>query len=1315
MLNLIPRFIHDKYRDGEIRGRFETASVFIDIVGFTALTGGLMKRGKEGAELISDIINRVYSPFIEKVYHAGGFVSAFAGDSFTALFPSGSTRYVENVVLDIKNDFDSGRDDSVESSYRSDLNIRIGISFGEVDWGIVGSALKTFYFRGEPITESARIIDTIEPGNIAIHGYDSGKLPRNTSDKIITDTCTGVGARPSQGRMRRSILEKFVPDHLPKFGLAGEFRDVAAVFTAFRGYDNYEYIDHFISRAVAVTSALGGYPSGLFFDDKGPHMLILFGAPKSYENNTKRAIDFAMKLRDEFGSNVKSGLTHGIAYVGVVGSRRRCTYTALGDKINLSARLMSCADWESILISGELETRIASLYKTSEFASLHLKGIKERVPTYRIVSRFGAGEPKLFEGSTVGRDREIAKLEEQCRPIYSGSPGGVVYVYGEAGIGKSRLIYDLGQRETKAKSIVLQTDSILRKSMNPFVYGLRTYFGQSDSKTGDENRAAFADIFDKLITGSNAVGGDRSVRDRVNELLRVKSILGALVGLTWESSLYEELDAEGRFSNTLFAIKELIKAESLMQPVILFLEDLHWIDEDSRRVFSTLTRNLAGYPIIVIATSRLNDDGSRPFLELDHDVKCSEVIVEHLSSDIARAFIAKQFDRPISDGAISFVIRQTGGNPFYIEQFCRYLIENEMLTVSEDEYHLSARDIDIPTGIRAILVARIDRLSRELQDMIRTASVLGREFETSILSRMMRILEDSSVNANYLLLLQEGENNAIWSAVNEILYIFKHALLRDTVYDMQLRKRLRELHGTAALALQKYYGSDETRYADIAFHYENAEIPGKAVHFLRKAADYAKREYKNEQYLAHSRHLLAFTKSDEEKAAINFEIAITLINSGEWESATAIFEDITRFARTSDNSELLAKNLNKLGWLYLNSGNPDEAEDTYRKALQISEEIIDLHGQSESLYGIGTVATHKGEYEDALRLSARSRAAAERINDRKKVANAVQLMGKIHSRAGNLEKGTECYEEFLKISRESSDKYDICTGLSLLGLNTEEMGNPDKALVLYDEAIGIAKELGSKKELARSYNNKAIVYEKQGNYPEAHRFYTSSYDISLEMGDVVSSSISLMNIANINGKLGKLDEALDILDRVLALGDGMDEQNRSFAVAIIGAIHCSRGEFGLAVKHLQQAEDIAWNIGVPMLAALFITVKISALLELKRFEEAARNIERALPIVKEGGDTETAAMIDILQAEVTAHFDRDEGVAKMTELINGFTDTKELAEAYYRLYRVSGEEGHRQEAIRYREELINLLPEYSNRVILEYLELRGNPLPADRS
>lgn len=417
MLNLIPRFIHDKYKDGEVYGCFEGISVFIDIVGFTALTGGLMKRGKEGAEVISNIINRLYTPLIKKVYRAGGFVSVFAGDSFTALFPSGNMCYIKNMALAIQSNIESMRNIFDENNKGHDLNIRIGISSGEVDWGIVGTTRKAFYFKGKPITESALVIKTIEPGNIAIYGENSKKLMDDKSCKVKEHTYTGI--RASRGRMRHSILEEFVPDHLPEYEMAGEFRDVTAVFTAFRTFNNHEDIDNFISKILTITGSLGGYPNGLFFDDKGPHMLTLFGAPKSYENNLKRALDYTMKLRNEFGSNVKSGLSRGIAYVGIVGSQRRCTYTSIGDKVNISARLMSNADWDSILISGELETQTAKWYKTAEFASLILKGITNPVSTYNVISPLEVREPKLFEGETVGREREITILEEHCKTIWS--------------------------------------------------------------------------------------------------------------------------------------------------------------------------------------------------------------------------------------------------------------------------------------------------------------------------------------------------------------------------------------------------------------------------------------------------------------------------------------------------------------------------------------------------------------------------------------------------------------------------------------------------------------------------------------------------------------------------------------------------------------------------------------------------------------------------------------------------------------------------------------------------------------------------------
>ena len=249
-----------------------------------------------------------------------------------------------------------------------------------------------------------------------------------------------------------------------------------------------------------------------------------------------------------------------------------------------------------------------------------------------------------------------------------------------------------------------------------------------------------------------------------------------------------------------------------------------------------------------------------------------------------------------------------------------------------------------------------------------------------------------------------------------------------------------------------------------------------------------------------------------------------------------------------------------------------------------------------------------------------SRDIAKKINNIESFSKSIQLMGKIYTRLGDLEKGTEFYKEFITISREAGIKQNICVGLSLLGLNTEEMGNTEKAMSLYNEAIETAKEIGSKFELARSYINLALLYENRGDYRKALHYYTLSYDMLLEIGNIRSALISLINTGLINGKLGNLDKAFDVLNEALTQSDRLDEQNRSYAAAYIATIYKYKCQYREAARYFQEAEDIAWKIKFPLTAALFTTSKVEVLIEMKKYEEALINIEKALPVLKEGND-----------------------------------------------------------------------------------------------
>jgi len=347
--------------------------------------------------------------------------------------------------------------------------------------------------------------------------------------------------------------------------------------------------------------------------------------------------------------------------------------------------------------------------------------------------------------------------------LYPGKLAGVVYIYGEAGIGKSHLAYELRralQKQGDLSWFTGQTDQILRQAFNPFAYFLKRYFNQFPEATLDENKANFEERLNRLIADLSELGLE-SVQGLTDELVRTKSVLGALVGLHWPGSLYESLDGNLRYQNTLFAIKTLLLAESRLAPIILELEDLHWLDEASHEALTTLSRNISDYPLLVVVTSRYADDGSKPDLTLAEDTPTTIVDLNVLSPEDLRHLAEDILGGPVADSLVELLLERTQANPFFAQQFLYYFHENDLLEQVERPSTVWAVkediSVDVPTNINAILIARIDRLAQSVKDVVKAAAVLGREFDDRILARMLQTDISEEVHI--------AEQEQVWSRV----------------------------------------------------------------------------------------------------------------------------------------------------------------------------------------------------------------------------------------------------------------------------------------------------------------------------------------------------------------------------------------------------------------------------------------------------------------------------------------------------------------------------------------------------------------------
>ncbi|HMX41992.1 MAG TPA: adenylate/guanylate cyclase domain-containing protein, partial [Saprospiraceae bacterium] len=339
---------------------------------------------------------------------------------------------------------------------------------------------------------------------------------------------------------------------------------------------------------------------------------------------------------------------------------------------------------------------------------------------------------------------------------------------------------------------------------------------------------------------------------------RTQSVLAAMLGIQYPGSLWEQLDARGRYQNALAAMANLFVAESLMQPVVIELEDAHWYDDMSREFLGQFIRRAPGHPILFLVTSRYEDDGSRAYLFRapvlqEIGVPHTEVDLNFLSPDDLRAFAEARLGGTLDPDLYELLQRMTQGNPFYVEQMADYFREANLLKSHNGMLHLDqAEDFQLADSVKQIMMARIDRLSGLVKETVKAAAVIGREFELPVLSAVMAKQEEFvRRNGDLERVLREQVQTAekwqVWYAMNELRYIFRHSLLREAAYDMQLRTRLRELHHSIAEAIEQLYPGSEERYVDLAFHYEQSEDRKKTNQYLEKAARYSQRNFLNRQ------------------------------------------------------------------------------------------------------------------------------------------------------------------------------------------------------------------------------------------------------------------------------------------------------------------------------------------------------------------------------------------------------------------------------------------------------------------------------------
>lgn len=1150
---MAPRFILEQHRRGVHRGELSAAALFVDISGFSAMMDTLMAHGQHGAEVGANIMRAALDPAIEAVFHHGGFVSNQAGDAFTAIFPVcedasdlDATRHALAVAVRIQAACQAHP--IYDSPYGAfPIGVKVGLAVGALQWGIVRSAddqRAAYYFRGDVIDACAEAEHHARAGDIMLSREASRLLAGTVTVEangeigrvldIHAELPAGYSSPP--GAPDLATLSRFFPLSVLTQEYSGEFRWVISMFVALPTVRTDTQLHAFVQTVFELQQRYGGFISRVDFGDKGANLLIFWGAPVSHENDIQRSLDFLLDLQASSSIPVNAGVTYRIAHAGAIGGAQAEEYTCYGRGVNLAARLMTASAPGEILLDEEIARRAEERFELEFVGERSFKGFADRQRVYQLVDR-KEGHDSLFRWPLVGRARELRQLEAFVQPLGRGDCAGAAIIQGEAGMGKSHLVHDMRHApavETLAAAWALcQTNQTLRTSFGPFRHWLMDYFGQSPTQVDARNKLAFNRRINTLV----AEAGDARLS---RELDRTRSFIGALIGLRWPDSLYEEMDPEGRFENTVEGLITLVLVESLRQPVILLLEDAQWLDTDSLALLERLWRRVAGRPVALLVTARseqLAEETRSRLQRLVAHLPWTEIELARLNEDDLARLAADILGAPAAPSLLALLRRQTEGNPLFAQQYVLHLKEQGQLA-QDKTGALGVPSLDLaaaPPDVQALIIARMDTLAQEIRNVVHTAAVLGREFEVRLLSQMLR-------NGRPLqTVVASAEQAAIWQPLSELRYIFLHTLVRDTAYGMLTHQRRQQLHLLAAEALETVYAADVTPAAPaIGFHFEQAERAEPARRYLTLAGEEAARAYHNQAAVDYFTRALALAptpqqrcdlllareavfnwQGDRQRQAEDLQTLATLAEqladqrihaevrlrqanfqraTGDIPAALLHAQAAMAAARLAGDAGAEARGYALSGRILLHQGRYREAEERLALAIKLAGRAGDVRTEAQSTYDTGVARYYQGDYARARDEIGAARELYARIADLKGEVSAGFMAATIQKQLGAYQAALDALHDSLAAAQRGGWRQGEAQILATLGNTYFHLGDTAQALAYHQEALAACRALGDREGEAASIDTLGLIAASQDDYDTALQRYEEALAIQQAIG-----------------------------------------------------------------------------------------------------------------------------------------------------------------------------------------------------------------------
>ena len=1055
--------------------------------------------------------------------------------------------------------------------------------------------------------------------------------------------CGSCGVRLSSPGVAGDLakIRKYIPSYLAdklqqsEGYIEGERKKVTAVFVDISGFTamselrDPEEVSAVVTPCHTMLGDIIDEYGGVVDKIVGDGLMAIFGIP-AHEDDPERAILAAMEMQqgmailsEELSNNmdlslgISIGINTGIVIIGDVGTSLRLDYTVMGDVVNIASRLEATADKGEILLGHETYRKTAHCFDFEKLAPIRVRGKSQPLQVYKVLLR--KEEPLQARGIEglhspfIGRNEEFSVCRRVIARLSTGK-GGTLLITGEAGFGKSRLVAEL-QEYARGLDIAWLEGKCVSYARSigywVFVDALKNYFGIRDE-------AGTTEIERTLKS--------RGATSNIGE--SVVSIVGSLLSSKRESENAGGGLADSEKKLRIFAaIKDILAAESQTNPVILALDDLHWIDALSMELLIFLIKELSHDRVTFICIYRsmagIPDDHFVQQLEKEYlhsasttSGACTRVVLDPLSnvdSNLLLSSLLTAEDLPPKIKGT--ILEKAGGNPLYLEEVIRSIIDDRTIEKHNGRWLVAREleDIEVPDTVQEVIMARIDRLQVKPKFVLQCASAIGRSFEYDSLQFLVSggttpAAAQSARNDQVALLddvpqirnrrfdehLKTLEEMGFISCEesNRCTFRFRHVLIQDVTYNAILKKRRRELHEIICHYLEEVHREHlDEFYELLAYHYSESNDVTSALSYLVRAGDKNRKSSAGSaesalQYFQKALDLLKNSSLTDDNY-VTYEHRIydgtgeAYMDLGDYEKALSSFETVFLVATKMRDLRIKAVALRQIGNNKTRMGNWEDARAAYEGSLAIVKDLGDLAQMGLVYNGIGYGLLDRGDMDEARDYFQEALKMGEQSSDLRLIGDASDGLGTIASIRHDFSEAIRYYQTSLRNyekAEESHYEAQVYQNLGITHFRKNELEIADKYC---EESLKISEKCGYNSLMAATYVNRAELFLERSELDKAKDFCLKTFRILRTLDDKWAVAEGYKLYGMIHERRKNLRSAMKAFNTSLAISEECDYVTNIAEVhREIGLMHKKQGMFMAALESFGKAREVLRDLRI---------------------------------------------------------------------------------------------------------------------------------------